>query len=286
MRAPGGSGDDGREQHQHQRNGQLGLARKLLTAHFGVAGHVGHDDGDVVVAARRDSLVHQLRRAALRVLHAAQGILDLVVEDHARQAVGADEQAVAGFDVDLVDVGVEVRVAAQRARDHRTLRMRARLFGRELPGLDHVGHQAVVARELLELALVQQVRARVAYLGDDQSLAFQHGRGHGGSHALAAAPFARCLDDGAVRLLDGAAERFPVRMFGGKFGQHAHGYLGRHFACGVAAHAVGDGEQGRRDHEAVLVVIAKAADVGAAAERGERPLAGARSGFVRTIGGH
>ena len=103
---------------------------------------------------------------------------------------------------------------------------------------------------------------------------------------LAAAPFARCLDDGAVRLLDGAAERFPVRMFGGKFGQHAHGYLGRHFACGVAAHAVGDGEQGRRDHEAVLVVIAKAADVGAAAERGERPLAGARSGFVRTIGGH
>lgn len=117
--------------------------------------------------------------------------------------------------------------------------MRARFFGGQLAGFDHVGHQAVVARELLELALVQQVRARVAYLGDDQSLAFQHAAVMVVPMPWRPRPSQRCLDDGAVRLLDGAAERFPVRMFGGKFGQHAHGYLGRHFACGVAAHAVG-----------------------------------------------
>ena len=166
------------------------------------------------------------------------------------------------------------------------MRVRARFFGRELPGFDHVGHEAVVAGELLKLSLVQQVGARVSHLGNHQTLALEHGGGHGGAHALTAASFVGCLDDGAVCVLHGAAELRPVGMGGGLLGQHAHGNLGSHFARGVPAHAVGDGVQGRRDHEAVLVVVTQASDVGATAERGERALARARRGFVRTLGGH
>ena len=37
--------------------------------------------------------------------------------------------------------------------------MMARFLGGELAGLDHVGHKAVVARELLQLAVMQQIGA-------------------------------------------------------------------------------------------------------------------------------
>ena len=162
----------------------------------------------------------------------------------------------------------------------------ARLFGRELPGLDHVGHQAVVARELLELALVQQVGPRVAHLGDDEPFALQHGSGHGGAHALAAPPLVGSDDDGAVRLLHGASQRLGVGMRGRALGQHVHGDFRSHLAGCVPAHAVGDGEQGGCHHEAVLVVVAQAADVRAAPERGGGALARVWRGLVRALGGH
>ena len=138
----------------------------------------------------------------------------------------------------------------------------------------------------LELALVQQIGAGVAHLGDDQALALQHGGGHGGAHALAAPPFVGGAYDGAVRLLNGASERLGVGMRRSALGQHVHGDFRGHFAGGVTAHAVGDGEQGRRYHEAVLVMVAQAADVRAAAERGGGALARVRRGLVRALGGH
>ena len=71
--------------------------------------------------------------------------------------------------------------------------MDARLLGRELAGFDEVGHERVVARELLEAPLVEQVGARVAHLGDDEPLTFEHGGGAGGAHALATAALVRRL---------------------------------------------------------------------------------------------
>ena len=165
--------------------------------------------------------------------------------------------------------------------------MMARFLGGELAGLDHVGHKAMVARKLLQLAVMQQVGARVADLCDDEALVFQHASGKGGAHAFAAAPIARRADDLVVGFFDGVLEGSAVKVLRGQLGQHVHRYLRCYLACGVAAHAIGDGEQRRGHHQAVLVVVAHAADVGSASERGDGASARALSGAVRTfITGH
>ena len=190
-----------------------------------------------------------------------------LVLHHGGQAVRAQQQPVAGFHVDLVQVGLQVRVAAERARDHRALRVRARLLGRQLAGLDHVGHQAVVARQLLQLPLVEQVGARVAHLGDDQPLAFQHRRRCTWCPCpRGPRPRARPAARRGSRPPRPRPARSRRDGQGARLGQHVHGDFGRHLAGGVPAHAVGHGEQRRRHHQAVLVVVAHAAHVRAAAE--------------------
>ena len=116
--------------------------------------------------------------------------------------------------------------------------MDARLFGGELPGFDKVGHERVVARELLDLSLVEQICSRVAYLRDDEALAFEHRGGAGGAHALATAPFMRRLQDRVVRGLDGAPELVRIGMLRRPLGDDVDGDFGCNLACGVAAHAV------------------------------------------------
>ena len=148
--------------------------------------------------------------------------------------------------------------------------MDARLFGGNLAGFDKVGHERVVARDLLDLSLVEQICSRVAYLRDDEALAFEHRGGAGGAHALATAPFMRRLQDRVVRGLDGAPELVRIGMLWRPLGDDVDGDFGCNLACGVAAHAVCHHEQRRRHDERVLVVVAHAADVGSAAERRRR----------------
>ena len=148
--------------------------------------------------------------------------------------------------------------------------MDARLFGSNLAGFDKVGHERVVARELLDLSLVEQICSRVAYLRDDEALAFEHRGGAGGAHALATAPFMRRLQDRVVRGLDSAPELVRIGMLRRPLGDDVDGDFGCNLACGVAAHAVCHHEQRWRHDERVLVVVAHAADVGSAAERRRR----------------
>ena len=124
----------------------------------------------------------------------------------------------------------------------------------------------MVAGELLQLPFVKQIGARVAHLGDDERLLLKHGGGAGAAHALAADAFAGGAHDGAVRFFHGVAERRGIGVCRGRSPDDVHGDFGRHLPGGVAAHAVGHHVQRRRDGQAVLVVVAHAADVGAAAE--------------------
>ena len=117
---------------------------------------------------------------------------------------------------------------------------------------------------------MEQVRSRVAHLRDDEALAFEHGTGAGGAHALAAASFVRRLQDRVVRGLDGAPELVRVGMLRRPLGDDVDGDFGCNLACGVAAHAVCHYEQRRRHDERVLVVVAHAADVGSTAKRCRR----------------
>ena len=82
---------------------------RLLICSDGLSGMIFDDQ--IENTLRRDSLVHQLRCAALWVAHTGERRFYVVVAHHARQAVGADEQAVARLHVDLVQIGLRMRVA-------------------------------------------------------------------------------------------------------------------------------------------------------------------------------
>ena len=78
--------------------------------------HVDDDDGDVVLAAGVVRGVDERSAAALRVGLAAREALDVALAHHRGEAVGAEQDAVAGRDVERVQVDVDVGVDAERAR--------------------------------------------------------------------------------------------------------------------------------------------------------------------------
>ena len=88
-----------------------------------------------------------------------------------------------------VGVDVDVRVGAERARDHRALRVVLGLLGRQLAAADELGDERVVVRDLLELAVADEVGARVADVADRDDAVLDERERHRRAHAR----------DGAVR---------------------------------------------------------------------------------------
>ena len=109
-------------------------------------------------------------------------------------------EPVAGDDLEGVHVHFDVFVDAERARHDRALRMRHGLFGREPAFAHQLADEAVVVGELPERAVVQEVRARVADVADEESVPAgdddrRHRRAHPGEVRVAV----RLFDDGVVR---------------------------------------------------------------------------------------
>src|SRR5581483_11827807 len=129
------------------------------------------------------------------------------------------------------------------------------LLPRELPALQQLVHERVVLRQLLERAVPDEVRARVADVPDRHLGALDERDRHRRAHPRGRRIRGRALVDAAVRLLDqlrqplGSGERARVRLLEGGGGE-----LRRDLAGLRAAHAVGDGEERRRDDVRVLVV--------------------------------
>ena len=140
--------------------------------------------------------------------------------------------------------------------------MHARFFHGDLAAFDQVGHERMVARDALQAAFVQKVGARIAHLGHYEAFARKHGAGHGGSHALAADAFGRRADHSVVRRHHGARQIVAVGRLGRVGDERLDGDFAGHFACGVAAHAVGHRIQRRIDGKAVFVMVAHQTDVG------------------------
>ena len=260
------SGEDGDKRRYEERVECTALALFLALAHHAEALDVHDDGGGVVVPAGVECGGNQVVGTFLRGFRAAHDAGYLGVFEHGGNAVGAQQDTVARFHVQLVDVGLHVRVGADGARDNRAVGVNACLCFGKLAGLYHVGHKAVVAGKLLKASLVQQVGARIAHLGDYQALAFQDGGGKRGAHALAADALAGRLDNLEVRGNHGAGQRIAIGAGGCQLGQGVDGHLGGNLACFVAAHSVGNGEQRRGNHQAVLVVLAHMAYFRAASE--------------------
>ena len=86
--------------------------------------------------------------------------------DHRGQAVRAEQEDVAGAGLEDLDVDLHVGLGPERAGDHRALRVRLGLLLGQLAARDQLADQRVVAGEPDQLAVAQQVGARVADVGD------------------------------------------------------------------------------------------------------------------------
>ncbi len=188
---------------------------------------------------------------------------DLVRAHHGGEAVRAEEDAVAGLELDRVLVDVDPGVDAERTRDGRPLGVHLGLLRGEHPVADHLLDEAVVGRDLGERAVAGEVRARIADVPHDQvPVRSQHAGRERRAHAVQFQVGLGLLENGVVRALDGVAQRLTVRH-GGAQGLQRGG--ARDLTGAVAAHAIGDGDQAEAVclvDEAVLVAVADAADVG------------------------
>ena len=222
---------------------------------------VEDDDGDVVDAAGRVRRVDEQLGGALRIRLAARDAFDVALAHHVGEAVRAEDDAIAGDDVERVHVDLDVGVDTERAGDDRALRVRLGLFRGQAPFADELPDEAVVVGELAERAVVQEVRARVADVADEQAAAAgdddrRHRRAHAGELRVAGRPFEDRVVGEGDRVVDRPAvrDRGAQRLDGGPRGD---------LARDMAAHPVGDREQRQPivDDVRVLVVVADASRV-------------------------
>ena len=179
--------------------------------------------------------------------------------DDTGQPVGADQIAVAGPDLADGQIGLDVVAAAQRAHQQRALRVGGGLLLGDPALVDQALHPGVVLGDLGEHAVAQQVGAGVADVDEAEPLAGPQQGGQRGAHALQlrvlldhhAQLVVGALHGGAERGEDVGAGHVVVELDEG--GDHLGG---GDLAGGLAAHAVGDGEQPGAGVAGVLVALA------------------------------
>jgi hypothetical protein len=182
-----------------ERRHRLRLARSPSS----VLDDLEEDDRDVVLAAAAIGRGDELLRGGVEVVAARfDDVEDLLVADHRSQPVGADQEEVAGVGLDRERVDVDVRVGSERARDHRALRVRLRLLGRQPARPDELCDERVVLRQLVDLTVANQVRARVADVTDRDDAVLEQRDRDRRPHARRVRVLACTLVHLAVRLLD------------------------------------------------------------------------------------
>ena len=223
------------------------------------------DHRDVVLAAALVRRAHELVRDLVERAGRAQDRAHLVVRDHRREPVRADQEHVALTSRERVGVHLHVRLRPKRARDDRPLRMVLGRLRRDLAAALQLGHQRVIARELLELAVAQAVGAAVAHVREAHLVAVDLGQRERGAHSAARLVRHREVVDAPVGLAHDVRQlrlRRLTRLGGALHGLHGHGR--RHLTGLCPTHPVRHGEQRRIDDERILVGAALAADVRAA----------------------
>ena len=91
---------------------------------------------------------------------------DLLLGDHRRETVAAEQVDIARARAEGTRVDLDGALGPERARDHRALRMLDRLLGRKAALAHQLVDERVIVGEAQELAVTQAVRAAVADVRD------------------------------------------------------------------------------------------------------------------------
>ena len=143
----------------------------------------------------------------LEVALAGQDRGDVLVLQHRRQPVRAEQEDVAGAGAEGHRVDVDLRLGTERAGDHRALRMLGGLIAGQLPLTAQLLDQRVVVGDLLELALAEDVGAAVADVAEADLVAVHERRGQRRPHPRARRVPLGEVEDLAVGLLGGPPQQ-------------------------------------------------------------------------------
>ncbi len=213
------------------------------------------DRRHVVVAARVVGSPHESPHGLVERSAASDQARDRSVPDQTGQTVGAEQQDVAVPYLHDAGVDIELGTGAERACDHRALRVHRRLLARQATGALELGDQRVVVRELLQHAVAQEVRARVADVAEHHVIAVEQRRRDRRPHARRRRIALRPLEHASVRLEDRAAQAH-LGILAGSGRELAEGLDCKsrcQLSCACSSHAVCDDEQGRIVEVGVLV---------------------------------
>ena len=197
-----------------------------------------------------------------------EGAGDFVLADFAGEAVGAEEEEVAGLDGQLQNLFGDGGLGADGAGDDAAERRVLGLLGGDGAEADLLVDEGVVVGLAAELARAEEIAAAVAGVGDEGGAGLEKERDEGGAHTAEAGVALGAFVDGAVGRADGLVEGFARRKVFGVRGEVSHdgvdGEAAGNFAAGRAAHAVTDDEDAaiRTEAEGVFVVVAEAAVAG------------------------
>ena len=199
----------------------------------------------------------------LRVGQTAQRRLDTRFVDLVEQPVAAQHEAVAGVRDDGASVDADVGADAERPREDVALRVRPRLFRRDRSFANPVFDEAVVFGELLELAVAEEVDARVTDVNPRDEIVVvdrsdgDERRSHAAQLRVVGGPF----EDRLVGLAGGGDERVARRVGEARLERLERDPTGD-LTAAVAAHAVGHREHVVVGEAGVLVAGPHPTDVG------------------------
>ena len=199
------------------------------------------------------SLVH----AALRIHLRTKDGGDRRVGHHLGQAIGTQQQSIAGTNVQRVRLDVHDRFrAADDVRDDVAEAVLGDLLGLKRSPADHVRHERVILRDLIQLAIPIQVRPAVPDVHDTQLCVELERHRHRRAHAAQLRMLGDFLENAGVGLAEGGLElredslrvgsvrvEKPLERIEGELLDRDDGKGTGLFAGAGPAHAVGDEKQ-------------------------------------------
>jgi hypothetical protein len=148
----------------------------------------------------------QLHGRKVRAAH-GQDVGEPDIGEYAARTVAAQQQAIAGDEVEIEEIGLNLVDAVEGLKDQIAVRVGAGLVGGDPPLVDQRLDQGVVAGELTEFAPAEQIGPAVPDVADPDPVAVEERDRRGGAGAVECGLLLDQLDDPVVSAMQGAGDQ-------------------------------------------------------------------------------
>ena len=255
----------GADQHRAERGGSLGVVNSVISQ------HVTDHDRDIVGAAGIEAGIDKIDARGVRSA-LAQDLSDLAGLKHATTPIGRKQQPVANLKVDEEGVRLGAPIAIESTQDQIAIGMDPCLLLGDPAVIDQALHERMVAGQLTQLPITQQIGPTVTDVRDRQLLADHQPDRDRRTGAVEGWVLLDQIGQLGVGFVEHAGQHQERIAVGLRLIEATH-LRDRGRAGDVAArcttHAVGHGQQVRPGIAGVLVVASYATNIG---EGGEKEL--------------